>query len=526
MNQSRRNFAGVLSVLGCLALAGCASQREPAQTTQPEPRAEQPQPERQTPTRRVYRPETSGDQTVSHLSFPTGDERTSAIILHTVMPGSATPNASFNYEYHVTNLTDNTLQNVTVLQESAENLTVTRSNPEAQRATGGDQLYWALGELAPRQTRVIRVVAEAGSTGTAGNCISVSYNNFLCSVVPIVQPELTIAKTATPEAIRCDGVMLTYTVCNTGSGVARNVRIRDTLPQGLSVEGRREINIPVGDLTAGECREFEILADAARVGEFESAAIATADGDLRAESDATVTLVTQPTLELEASAPEEAYLFRSFTHRYTVRNTGDAPSHNTIVAVALPTGPELMEHSEGGVVDAQRVLFNVGTLAAGQEREVSVSLRHTEDIRVRSRATANGDCVETAANAEASSNIIGIPAILMELIDINDPIEVGQTETYVITITNQGSRADTNIAVRCQIPPEFELVSTAGPTEATLDGNVLTFEPLGRLGARQIAEWRVRVRAVEAGDVRFAVEMISDNLTSPVRATEATRLFR
>ena len=52
------------------------------------------------------------------------------------------------------------------------------------------------------------------------------------------------------------------------------------------------------------------------------------------------------------------------------------------------------------------------------------------------------------------------------------------------------------------------------------------FSPLASLAPKAKAEWRVVVRAADEGDVRFAVEMTSDELTSPVRETEATNLYR
>ena len=47
--------------------------------------------------------------------------------------------------------------------------------------------------------------------------------------------------------------------------------------------------------------------------------------------------------------------------------------------------------------------------------------------------------------------------------------------------------------------------------------------PVLQPGAR--AEWQVVVKAVKAGDVRFKVEMTSDQLSRPVEETEATNLY-
>ena len=111
------------------------------------------------------------------------------------------------------------------------------------------------------------------------------------------------------------------------------------------------------------------------------------------------------------------------------------------------------------------------------------------------------------------------------MVDITDPVEVGQQTTYVITVTNQGSAADTNIRIVTKLPAEQSFVTATGATNATANGKTITFAPLGSLAPGASTSWRVTVRADSAADSRFSVEMTSDNLTSPVNETEATNLY-
>jgi hypothetical protein len=56
-------------------------------------------------------------------------------------------------------------------------------------------------------------------------------------------------------------------------------------------------------------------------------------------------------------------------------------------------------------------------------------------------------------------------------------------------------------------------------------GKTISFAPLRSLEPRVKAVWRVVVRGVRAGDIRFKVTMSSDQLTIPVEETEATHVY-
>jgi uncharacterized repeat protein (TIGR01451 family) len=111
------------------------------------------------------------------------------------------------------------------------------------------------------------------------------------------------------------------------------------------------------------------------------------------------------------------------------------------------------------------------------------------------------------------------------MIDLEDPILVGGTETYEITIINQGSAVDTNIRLVCTLPDNMEYITGSGPTEATVKGKKVTFAPLVNLAPKARAIYRLTCKANTTGDVRFHVEMTSDQIKSPVEENEATRIY-
>lgn len=537
---ARFSLAAITLGIG-LGLAGCQTNRSdnivveenettpnearrvPSQAYQPEPlnTADEPAPApRMTGTCRPVAP--GPDFGISSLAFPTGDADTSAIMLHQVMPLQVRRGAPFEMEYQVCNLTDGTLQNVMVMLESVDNLRIISSDPEAR--TSGGNTTMSIGDLAPRSTRIITVVAEADRIGMSTNCISVAYNNVLCAATEVVEPSIELAKTATPRVLLCEPITLTYRVSNTGTGPAENVTITDTLPRGLQVNGRNNVNIPVGTLMAGESRDATVTAEAVSTGTFGSRASASSN-DLTANSGEPETVVVQPVLEITCESEEFEYLGRNASYTFTIRNTGDGPANNAQLAANFPAGTRFVRATGGGTATAGRATWSMGTLAAGAERSVELVLTSDVLANLRVNAQATAFCAD-AVSTTCETEIRGIPALLLEVVDVNDPVEIGEQTTYVIRVTNQGSAPGRNIRIVCERPEQQEFISAGGATSASTAGRTISFAPVASLAPKAVAEWTVTVRAAGEGDVRFGVEMTSDTLRSPVIETESTNLYR
>ena len=138
--------------------------------------------------------------------------------------------------------------------------------------------------------------------------------------------------------------------------------------------------------------------------------------------------------------------------------------------------------------------------------------------------TAKGTCAKPVSTT-CTTKISGIPAILLEVIDIEDPIGVGKTEAYHIEVTNQGSATDTGIRIACELEAVQEFVSGSGATAVSGQGRTITMAPLAALPPNEKAVWRVVVKATSAANVRFKVTMMSDQLTRPVEETESANQY-
>jgi hypothetical protein len=312
------------------------------------------------------------------------------------------------------------------------------------------------------------------------------------------------------------------TVRNSGSSVLTNVRVTDTLPEGLLSDNKRELVFDAGNLNPGDSKDFTFNANASRVGEFVNAAVATADQGVKAEASAP-TRVHQPILTIACEAPEGQIIGRPFEICFIVSNKGDAPAAATILEVPVPSGLTVSS-STGGRADAGKITWDVGVLAPEASKKLCATFVAKEAGSFEFKGAARGTCAEQVTTA-CTTATRGVPAILVEVIDVEDPIEVGNNVTYVIEVTNQGTAVDRNIRLVCTLEDPQSFVSGTGTTAVSGSGKTITMEPVAALEAKAKATWRVIVRADAAANVRFKASITSAELERPVEETESTNQY-
>lgn len=118
-----------------------------------------------------------------------------------------------------------------------------------------------------------------------------------------------------------------------------------------------------------------------------------------------------------------------------------------------------------------------------------------------------------------------IPAILLEVVDLKDPVEVGKEVTYVIKVTNQGTTAGTNIRIVCTLPTCQSFVSGDGATTVQAQGDIVTMAKLPTLEPKAVVLWRVLSKATQAADARIKVALNSDQIPRSVIHHEATQQY-
>jgi uncharacterized repeat protein (TIGR01451 family) len=345
------------------------------------------------------------------------------------------------------------------------------------------------------------------------------------AVIEVIQPELKLAKTAPAEVLLCDLIPVRYVVSNAGTGSIQNVQIMENLPAGLrTTDGKGQVIFDAGTLGAGQSRQFTIELRATQVGTFTSSSVASSSSGLRIESDATTTSVGMPVLAITKTGPNRMYIGRPAAYEITIRNNSDVSAKNTTLEDTIPGGVTGVEATAGAKLSGSKLVWEFGTLEPNSSKNVRVNYTPTQAGTLVNTATAKAYCAE-AVTSTMRTLVTGIPALSLEVVDVEDPVRVGARATYVIRVENQGSAIATNIRVACMLENNVRYISSAGATAGSIEGQTVRFFPLGSLAPKAQAAWRVVVEAVRPGDVRFKAVMNADQLNRPVEETESTHIY-
>jgi hypothetical protein len=192
----------------------------------------------------------------------------------------------------------------------------------------------------------------------------------------------------------------------------------------------------------------------------------------------------------------------------------------------VPEGFKVLAASDGGRHDysAHTVSWFLGEIKPGETHEVKMEVQAVNPGEFKHKANAVG-AHNLNVESELATRIEGLSALMLEMVDTEDPIEVGSETSYEVRITNTGSKVENDIKLLAIIPDKMEFKNATGPVRYQEEGKTIVFEPLEKLAPKADAVFRINVKANDQGIVRFKIQMTSANLTEPVIKMEATRIY-
>jgi len=220
--------------------------------------------------------------------------------------------------------------------------------------------------------------------------------------------------------------------------------------------------------------------------------------------------VIQPELKLAKTAPAEVLLCDLIPVRFVVSNAGTGSIENIKIVDNLPAG---LRTTEG----KSELIFDAGTLGAGQSRQFTAELRATQTGTFVSSAVASsttGMRVESAATTTS----VGMPVLAISKAG-PEQLYIGRPAAYEITITNKSNVTAKNTVMEDTVPDGVTGVkATAG---AKLSGSKLIWE-FGTLEPNASKNVRVTYTPTQAGTLinsATATAYCAEAVTSTMRTT-------
>ncbi len=426
-------------------------------------------------------------------------------------------------ELLVTNPRESAAENVSVEARLPNSLRVVEAIPAA---TGQDGvLRWELNDLAAGEQRTIQVVLVAAESGPADIVTDARSTDSHAQSLTVTEPQLSVVVNGPTDVAVGEPATQTVTVRNPGSGIATNIKLEALIPDGLEhVRGNRLL-MDIGSLNPGETRRIRLALAAIAGGEQVLNVEARADSGLVQQASAAV-LVAAPQLKASIDGPGLRYLGRKAMYTLRVENDGAAATDAVQMVHRIPEGFDFVSSDRGARFDesSRMLTWFVGRLSAEQPEELHVTLLANKagEFRHAVRATSEHG---SYSDAQLTTRVEGTASLVVEVADLDDPVEVGTETAYEVTITNEGTASSHAVTLACELPGGLTLLNAEGPSDHRVKANTVQFQPVSEVRAGETVTYRVHVKGTDDGDKRFRCRVSSANLSQPLFTEEVTKFY-
>lgn len=265
-------------------------------------------------------------------------------------------------------------------------------------------------------------------------------------------------------------------------------------------------------------------------------------------------------LKVTKTGPETQIVGKPVTFTIAVTNTGGATvSDITITDTCDPAMEPARVSERADRPDPRTLVWKVPQLLAGQSKEIDVEYNcKTAAAKACARTRVTAATGETggadgcltiteaggpaaglggAAAAGGLADRYGAPApaasgesggLTLSLTGTGNSIPSGRTETYTITVTNQGRSIDRLVRLTVQLPVGMtpSALGTTGPpfAKARIDRQTVSFDGVPELRSGDSLTYRVVAQTRQVGQMKVRAEVTSMNQPRPVSVEKVTEV--
>ncbi|HEY2250462.1 MAG TPA: hypothetical protein VGH74_05355, partial [Planctomycetaceae bacterium] len=293
-----------------------------------------------------------------------------------------------------------------------------------------DHLVWIFEHLDPGQEKTVEITMIPSRRGELATSATVRFTGVATSVVTVEEPQIGLAISGAHEVMVGETLVQTIVVSNAGTGIAHDVVVHAKVPEGLEHPRGKVVEMGIGSLGPGESRELRLPLSA--ITGCDALLVVEARGSSNLTQTAqTAIRIAAPKLSVDLTGPSLRYIGRHAQYTVTVKNEGVAATDNVRIVHLVPEGFEFIKADKGGKFEASTgsVSWFVGRLDAGESQQVTCDLNARTTGEFLHHAQATGESGSMAA-AKATTRVDGSSKVVMEVADLDDPVEVGTQTAY------------------------------------------------------------------------------------------------
>ncbi len=424
----------------------------------------------------------------------------------------------------VKNLSRNPVHDVIVQDVVPQGTKLQATNPTAD-VQADAQLVWKLGTIPAGGQQVLTVELIPQVEGEIGSVATVSFSAQSSVRTVATQPKLVVDQQMDPSVLIGESCRVHITVANEGTGMAYDVSLRAGVPAGLRHPQGDYLGLGLGDLAPGQSRTVDLDLEAADAGKHASIIRVIAANTEEIISESSIEVIA-PKLQVSAEGPKLRYLERQATYKVTISNFGTASARNIELITYLPRGLRFNSAGNRGeyLPDQHAVVWMLEELSANTEASTDLVVMPVQEgdfvLRFLSRADK-----ATAEPIEKQVRIEGQSELAFSVEDDNDPIEIDGQTTYIVRVTNLGTRQDSNVEIAIDMPDGATLVDMSSTVEYQQSQDKILFAPIPVLNPKDERVIRFTVALNREGVQIMRASLKSQLRPSPVVKEESTQVY-
>ena len=338
-------------------------------------------------------------------------------------------------------------------------------------APGGSVTFTITGLLSPTATGTLsntaNVIPPAGVTDPN------PANDTATDTTAIVsQANLEIVKTGPATAVSGTTIVYTLTIRNAGPSTATDTVVDDPTPAGLSFvsnAGDCTTAFPcqLGALQPGDMRtitaSFTVLpGNGLPSSVTNTATVASPVPDPNPQnntSSATTAITASADLAVVKTAPATVAVGSDLVYTIRITNGGPDAAAAVVASDTIPAGVAFVSvtTTQGSCTGTSAITCAIGTVAAGSVVTVTIAVRPpatAPDTIANTVTTSNSTPDPNPANNTSSAQTTLVRTANLSITKTATPakLAVGQTLTYVMTVTNGGPAPATGVTLTDMLP--------------------------------------------------------------------------
>ena len=466
------------------------------------------------------------DTNYSWKGYPsTAKKEDTKLLIERKVPKTVRPNKAYSYELKVTNRSSFKLDEIVLQEKIPAGFKLTKVYPQPDKKVG-NVLIWDFGYMAPGEREIITITGVATRPGKIihrGNADLNFHLGQMTAIMDVVNPSLLFDIEAKKDLIIGEVFPATFTFTNNGTAAVLNGVLKHKLTGISTSTGNSYLSIPLPTMLPGDTVTKRLKFKAVKTGQFSNTFVVKASDGVTA-SKTMLSVVKQPKLKISGTAPEMRYVGNNILYTINIKNSGNGVAKNLTAKLSIPSGTKVVSADEGGKALTNGVVWSLASLEPGASKTITAKVKGLKIMKVPATAYAEAFAAPQVST-QFNTDVQGIPALLLKVDDVEDPVATGENAIYKIYVTNQGSKAAAGVKVVCTLEKTMKYVASKGPSKAKVTGNTIVFDAIRELPIGKTAVYEVSVKALKEGDVRFRADVNCQQLKTPVTEFESTNFY-